>query len=340
MAATLITGGAGYVGSHTAVALHDAGRDIVLLDDFSRSSPRAVDAVRSLTTAALAVVEGDASDSGLLREVFTHHRIGSVIHFAAFKSIPESQAEPLQYYRNNLMTTVSVAEAAAEHGAEHIVFSSSAAVYGTPAQLPVTEDSETAPTTPYGRTKLMCEQILADAAVATDVAITLLRYFNPVGAHPSGRIGEDPVGVPGNLVPRVMLTAIGRLGPVSVFGGDYDTPDGTAVRDYVHVEDVAEGHIAALAAGAATGDRRLAALYNLGTGVGNSVLEVLAAAGAATGKPIPFEMAERRPGDAPSIWADCSRARAELGWAARRGLGEMLRDQWNWQRRNPDGYRF
>ena len=332
--AVLVTGGAGYIGSHTVVALHSAGREVVILDDFSRASRRAIDAVRGLTDAALPVVEGDAADRALLRRAFARHSIDAVIHFAAFKSVPESASVPLAYYRNNLASAISAAEAAAEHGASRFVFSSSAAVYGMPKSAPVTEASALEPVSPYGRTKLMGEQILADAAAATGLEVVLLRYFNPVGAHPSGRIGEDPKGLPGNLVPRVMQAAAGRLGPVPVFGGDYRTRDGTAVRDYVHVEDVAEGHVAALAADCA----ERAPAYNLGTGTGSSVLEVLAAAAAEVGRPIPFRMAERRPGDPARVWADCGRARRELGWAARRDLTAMLRDHWNWQRRNPDGY--
>ena len=311
--------------------------DAVILDDFSGSSPLAVDAVRGLTTPKLPVVEGDASDPSVLRELFTRHRIDSVIHLAAFKSSPESLHEPLRYYRNNLAAVISIAEAAAEHGARRLVFSSSAAVYGTPQSVPVTEDSAVAPTTPYGRTKLMGEQIMADTAAASKLEVVLLRYFNPVGAHPSGRIGEDPVGQPGNLVPRVMQTATGRCGPVPVFGDDYDTPDGTAVRDYIHVVDLAAGHLAALSHDFAEGSGSCA-VYNLGTGVGSTVLQVIAAASAAVGRRIAYEIADRRPGDAASIWADNRRARSQMGWTARRNLADMLEDHWNWQSRHPRGY--
>ena len=338
--ATLITGGAGYIGSHTAVAVHRSGRDTVLLDDFSGSSSHAVDAIRGLTSLALPAVEGDAADCSVLRDVIDRHRIDSVIHLAAFKNMPESLAQPLRYYRNNLASAISVVEVAAERGVRSLVFSSSAAVYGTPTSAPVTEDSTLAPNSPYGRTKLMGEQIMADAATAFGLDVVLLRYFNPVGAHPSGLIGEDPAGQPGGLVPRVMQTAAGRHGPVPVFGSDYDTPDGTAVRDYIHVVDLAEGHLAALNARTdnTTGQASNSAVYNLGTGVGSSVLQVLADASAAVGRLIPHEMVDRRPGDVASIWADCHRARRELGWTARHDLAAMLRDHWNWQRRHPDGY--
>lgn len=333
--ATLVTGGIGYVGSHTVVALHESGRDVVVVDDFSGSSPRAVDALRGLTSANLPVVEGDIADRAVLRAAFSGHRVDSVIHFAAFKSIPESQSEPLRYYRNNLVSTISIAEAAVEHGVDRLVFSSSAAVYGKPTSVPVEESATLAPSNPYGHTKLMCERILRDVAAATSLDVLLLRYFNPVGAHESGLIGEDPAGQPGNLVPRIMKTVTGQLGPVPVFGSDYDTPDGTPVRDYIHVIDLAEGHLAALNANHGV----CGSVYNLGTGKGSSVLDVLAAAEQATGWPVAREMKDRRPGDVASIWADCRRACRDLGWTARRDLDTMLRDHWNWQRLNPRGYR-
>ena len=327
--ATLVTGGAGYVGSHTVVALHAAGRDVVILDDFSNASRAAVDAVRRLTGTNLPVVEGDAGDPDVIKEVFAAHRIDSVVHFAARKSVAESVGDPLGYYRANLVPTITLATASAERGVSRLVFSSSAAVYGTPPSLPVTEEAPTAPESPYGASKLMCERILADAAAASPMQAVMLRYFNPVGAHPSGLIGEHPAGEPENLVPSVMQFAAGRIDRLRVFGNDYDTPDGTAVRDYVHVMDLAEGHIAALEANVYPCSSRV---YNLGTGVGTSVLEVLAAAAAAVGSAIPYEMAERRPGDVEASWADCSRARVELGWHARLDLARMLTDHWNFQR--------
>ena len=333
--ATLVTGGAGYIGSHTAVALHDAGREVVILDDFSNASRRAVDAVRGLTRPDLPVVEGDAGDPEVLDAVFDGHRIDSVIHFAARKSVAESVSDPLGYYRSNLGSVISLAAAAIDQGVQRLVFSSSATVYGAASTLPVTEDSPTAPESPYGETKLMGERILAGAAAASEMRVISLRYFNPVGAHPSGLIGEDPSGEPANLVPRIMQVAAGRRDRLEVFGADYSTVDGTTVRDYVHVMDLAEGHVAALDVDIAPAR---SSVYNLGTGSGTTVLQVLAAATEVLGTPIPHEIAGRRPGDIEASWADCTRARDELGWQARRDLAQMLADHWNFARRHPDGY--
>ena len=327
--ATLVTGGAGYIGSHTVVALHDAGRDVVILDDFSNASRRSIDAIRSLTSPDLPVVEGDAGDPENLEAVFGKHRIDSVVHFAARKSVAESVSDPLGYYRSNLGSVISLAAAAIDRGVRRLVFSSSATVYGTTATLPVTEDSPTIPESPYGETKLMGERILADAATASEMTAVILRYFNPVGAHPSGLIGEDPSGEPTNLVPRIMQVAAGRRDRLDVFGADYATADGTAVRDYVHVMDLAEGHVAALDAEIAPDTSRI---FNLGTGSGTTVLQVLAAASEVVGSPIPYKMAERRPGDIEASWADCTRARNELNWQARRSLAKMLADHWNFAR--------
>ncbi len=327
--ATLVTGGAGYIGSHTVVALHRAGRDVVILDDFSNASGRAVDAVRGLTRSDLPVVEGDAGDRQALDAVLGAHRIDSVLHFAARKSVPESVRDPLGYYRSNLGSVISLAEAAIDRRVGRLVFSSSAAVYGSAAALPVTEDSPTAPESPYGETKLMGERILADAAAASTTSVVSLRYFNPVGAHPSGLMGEDPAGEPAGLVPRILQVAAGRRDRLDVFGADYSTVDGTAVRDYVHVMDVAEGHAAALDAGLAPARSRV---YNLGAGSGATVLQVLAAACEVVGARIPYEVSGRRPGDVEACWADCTRAREELGWQARRGLAQMLADHWNFVR--------
>ena len=333
--ATLVTGGAGYIGSHTVVALHDAGRDVVILDDFSNAARRAVDSIRSLTRSDLPVEEGDASDPDVLEAVFDGHRIDSVVHFAARKSVAESVADPLGYYRSNLGSVISLAAAAIDRGVPRLVFSSSATVYGSTSALPVTEDSPTVPESPYGETKLMGERILADAAAASGLTAVMLRYFNPVGAHPSGLIGEDPSGEPANLVPRIMQVATGRLERLDVYGADYSTADGTAVRDYVHVMDLAEGHLAALNVDIAPASSRV---YNLGTGSGTTVLQVLAVAGEAVGRPIPYEMAGRRPGDVEASWADCTRARDELGWQARRSLPDMLADHWNFTHHHPAGY--
>ena len=340
--ATLVTGGAGYVGGHVVVALHEAGRDVVIVDDFSNASTRAVDAIRGLTAGSLPVVEGDAGDQAAMERIFDRHRIDSVVHLAARKSVAESLERPLAYYRSNLVSTVCVAEVMIERGVDRFVFSSSAVVYGEPAETPVTEQTELGPPlNPYGASKAMSEQILRDAAASSGLRVALLRYFNPAGAHPSGMIGEDPRGTPANLVPRVMQVAAGRLDRVEVFGCDYDTSDGTAVRDYVHVVDLAQGHAAALDAlerGEGPFEAEGAVTYNLGAGRGHTVLEVIAAASEAVGFAIPHAPAERRPGDAAAIWADCRRAGAELGWTARRDLGAMMRDHWNWQRRHPDGY--
>ena len=328
--ATLVTGGAGYIGSHTVVALHEAGRDVVILDDFSNAPRLAVDAIRSLTRSDLPVEEGDAGDPQVLDAVFGRHRIGSVIHFAARKSVAESVRDPLGYYRSNLGSVMALAATAVERDVERLVFSSSATVYGSTSALPVTEDSPTVPESPYGETKLMGERILADTAAVSEMSVISLRYFNPVGAHPSGLIGEDPSGEPANLVPRIMEVVAGRRDRLEVFGADYSTVDGTAVRDYVHVMDLAEGHVAALDTDMDPASSRV---YNLGTGSGTTVLQVLAAASETIGSPIPYEMAERRPGDIEASWADCTRARDELGWQARRDLAQMLRDHWNFVRR-------
>lgn len=341
--ATLVTGGAGYVGSHVVVALHEAGRDAVVVDDFSNASPRAMDAVRELNSDSVPVVEADVGDRAAMEEIFDCHPIDSVVHLAARKSAAESVERPLAYYRDNLASTICVAEVMAERGVNRLVFSSSAAVYGEPAEAPVTELTELGPPlNPYGASKEMGERILTDAAASSGLRVTLLRYFNVAGAHPSGALGESPRGVPANLAAYVMQVAVGRLDRVEVFGSDYDTPDGTAVRDYIHVVDLAEGHVAALdalerSAAPMTG-AGAAVAYNLGTGRGHTVLEVIAAASEAAGFSIPYTLAGRRPGDVAAIWADCRRAAAELGWTARRDLAAMMRDHWNWQRRHPHGY--
>jgi len=334
--ATLVTGGAGYIGSHTAVALHEVGRDVVVIDNYSNSSPKAIDALRALTTPDLAFVEGDLLDVDAVSQVFKNHDIDEVIHFAAYKAVGESVAKPLDYYRNNVGSTIGLAEAMVEHGVSRLVFSSSCTVYGQPDEVPVTEAAPTGAESPYGWTKYMSEQILTDAAHALPLDAVLLRYFNPVGAHPSGTMGEDPNGIPNNLVPFVMQVAVGRLDQVRVFGTDYDTPDGSGVRDYIHVMDLAEAHVAALdaLANGLTG----ATPVNIGTGVGNSVLEVIEAASSAVGRPIPYEVVDRRPGDIAKTWAATDYAAEVLGWRATRDLDEMLRDHWRWQSQNPDGY--
>ena len=334
--ATLVTGGAGSIGSHTAVALHDAGRDVVLVDNFSNSSPKAVDALRALTTPDIACVEGDLLDPATLERAFTDHDIDEVIHFAAYKAVGESVEKPLDYYGNNLGSTIALAQAMADHGVRRLVFSSSCTVYGQPDENPVTEAAPTGAESPYGWTKFMSEQILTDAANATPLDVVLLRYFNPVGAHPSGTLGEDPTGIPNNLVPFLMQVAVGRLEKARVFGTDYDTPDGSGVRDYIHVMDLAEAHVAAL--DALSGGLSGATAVNIGTGVGNSVLEVIAAVAEAVGRPIPYEIVDRRSGDIAMTWAATEFAADVLGWRASRDLDEMVRDHWRWQSQNPNGF--
>ncbi len=334
--ATLVTGGAGYIGSHTAVALHEAGRDVVIVDNLANASRRAVEAVRALTTPEVVFVEGDLLDPVVLDRVFAEHEIDEVVHFAAHKAVGESVAHPLEYYRNNLGSTIGLADAMVRHGGNRLVFSSAGTGYGQPETGPVTEAAATGAESPYGWTKYMAEQILTDTAAVTDLDAVLLRYFNPVGAHPSGTLGEDPHGIPNNLVPFVMQVAVGRLDRVRVFGADYDTPDGSGVRDYIHVMDLAEAHVAALDALG----RGLpgATPINIGTGVGHSVLEVIEAAARAVGSPIPYEVVGRRPGDIAMTWAATDRAEELLGWRTSRDLDEMLRDHWRWQSSNPDGY--
>ena len=336
--AVLVTGGAGYIGSHTAVVLHEAGRDVVVLDDLSNSSPAAVDALRALTRPDLPFVEADAADVDAVGRVIADHGIDEVVHFAAFKSVSGSIADPDGYHRNNVGSTVGVVEAMRHNGVSRMVFSSSCTVYGEPTDLPVTEDSPISASNPYGATKVACEELLAAEAEAGGLDVLLLRYFNPVGAHASGDLGEDPRGTPDNLVPYLMQVAVGRRESLSVFGGDYDTPDGSAIRDYIHVVDLAEGHLAALDALAADRGSRGCTAVNLGTGTGYSVLDVLAAAGRVIGRPVPHQVVGRRDGDIQRIWADPSLAADLLGWRAGRGLDEMLADHWRWQQRHPDGY--
>ena len=345
--AVLVTGGAGYIGSHTAVVLHEAGRDVVVLDDLSNSSMAAVEALRVLTRPDLPFIEADAADVDAVGRAIVDHGIDEVIHFAAFKSVSGSIVDPDGYHRNNVGSTTGVVEAMRRHGVSRMVFSSSCTVYGEPTDLPVTEDSPISASNPYGATKVACEELLAAEAAAGGLDVLLLRYFNPVGAHPGGNLGEDPRGTPDNLVPYLMQVAVGRRESLSVFGDDYDTPDGSAIRDYIHVVDLAEGHLAALdaLAGSDDGDVRDPSVgsagcraVNLGTGTGYSVLEIVAAAGRVIGRPVPHDVVGRRDGDIEQIWADPSLAADLLGWRARRGLDEMLADHWRWQQRHPDGY--
>jgi len=335
----LVTGGAGYIGSHTCVTLLEAGIRVVVIDNLDNSSEVALARVRELVPGAddaLEFVQGDIRDPTDLDRAFALGDVGSVIHFAGLKAVGESVADPLRYYEHNVAGTVQLLRAMERHDVRDLVFSSSCTVYGEPTVVPITEDTPLGATSPYGRTKLHIEEMLRDVAATGGWRIALLRYFNPVGAHPSGRIGEDPVGIPNNLMPYIMQVAVGRRDHLTVFGDDYPTPDGTAVRDYLHVVDLAEGHLAAL-------DRidQLdgAVAVNLGTGIGSSVLDVIHAAAAATGRDIPYEVGGRRAGDVVEAWADAGRAAALLGWRASRDLADMCADHWRWQATNPDGYR-
>ncbi|AEJ43388.1 UDP-glucose 4-epimerase GalE [Alicyclobacillus acidocaldarius] len=332
----LVTGAAGYIGSHTCVALVESGYDIVAIDNFANSKPEALRRVAEITGKSFPVHSVDMLDAQALEEVFRAYAFQAVIHFAGLKAVGESVAQPLRYYRNNLGSTLNLLESMLQHGVNKIVFSSSATVYGASNDMPLKEDMPIAPVNPYGQTKAMIEQILRDVAAATEgFGAALLRYFNPVGAHPSGRIGEDPQGIPNNLVPYVAQVAVGKRPEVVVFGGDYPTPDGTGVRDYIHVMDLASGHVRALDwVLSHTG----AEAFNLGTGKGSSVLEVIQAFERASGRNIPYRIGPRRPGDAAVSYADPSKAERELGWRATQDLDAMCRDTWRWQSQNPNGY--
>ncbi len=336
MATILLTGATGYIGSHTWLALLAAGHDVVGLDDFSNSSPVVLERLRELSGHEPAFVRASVTDRGALDALFGAHRIDAVVHFAAFKAVGESTQQPLRYYANNLGGLLTLCEAMQAAGVTRLVFSSSATVYGQPDRLPIREDAATGATNPYGRSKLVAEQLLADIGAAEPGwQNACLRYFNPVGAHASGRIGEDPRGTPNNLMPYVAQVAVGRRAQLSVFGQDYDTPDGTGVRDYIHVLDLAEGHVAAVAwllsnPGSLT--------VNLGTGRGYSVLELIRAFESASGRPVPFQVVARRPGDVAACYADPSLARSALGWTATRDLDAMCVDSWRWQSMNPQGF--
>jgi UDP-glucose 4-epimerase len=336
MPTALVTGGAGYIGSHTCVVLLEAGWDVIVVDDLSNSSELAIERVRELASGSLTFHRANLVDEEALEKIFAGVTIDAVVHFAGKKAVGESVAIPLAYYENNVSGTVSLLKVMQRHGVRDIVFSSSCTVYGDPERVPVTEDCGLSAASPYGRTKLHIEEMLRDVASAEPGwRIVLLRYFNPVGAHPSGRIGEDPAGIPNNLMPYAMQVAVGRLDHLTVFGGDYPTPDGTGVRDYIHVVDLAEGHLAALGAL----DRVDGAVaVNLGTGTGYSVLDVVRAASKAVGREIPYEVGPRRPGDIAAVWAEPAFARELLGWSATRTLDDMCADHWRWQESNPNGY--
>ncbi|WP_084644051.1 UDP-glucose 4-epimerase GalE [Ferrimonas futtsuensis] len=333
----LVTGGAGYIGSHTVVELLQCGKSVVVVDNLSNSCAESLARVEKITGKSLIFVEGDVRDQALLRKIFSQYSIKSVMHFAGLKAVGESVTQPLRYYDNNVVGTMKLCEVMAEFGIFDFVFSSSATVYGDPDSLPIREDFPVGRTTnPYGTSKYMVERVLQDLYLSDNRwNIALLRYFNPVGAHESGLIGEDPNDIPNNLMPFISQVAVGKREVLSVFGSDYNTEDGTGIRDYIHVVDLAQGHLKAL--------ERLCCspgvvVYNLGTGSGTSVLQMVKAFEKGSGQSIPYQLVERRPGDIASCYADPSKAERELGWKAVRGIDEMTRDSWRWQSQNPDGY--
>lgn len=336
MPTILVTGGTGYIGSHTCVELLESGHDVVVLDNLRNSSAKSLAVVQSLTGRKVTFYEGDIRDESFLRQLFQTETIDHVIHFAGLKAVGESSQIPLDYYDNNIAGTVTLLRVMAEQNCKNIIFSSSATVYGTPEIVPITETSPLSATNPYGRTKLMLEEVLTDLSKSDqNWNIVLLRYFNPIGAHVSGDLGEDPRGIPNNLLPYVTQVAVGKLAQVSVFGDDYDTVDGTGVRDYIHVVDLAKGHVAAL--------KRLEpgtglSIYNLGTGQGYSVLEIIEHMSATVGQPIPYQIVERRPGDIATCYAQVDKAARELGWRAEFGIERMCQDAWRWQRQHPNGF--
>ncbi|MDO5146181.1 MAG: UDP-glucose 4-epimerase GalE [Eubacteriales bacterium] len=331
----LVTGGAGYIGSHTCVELLENGYDTVVVDNLYNASEEAVRRVETITGKKVTFYEADLLDKEALERIFKKERPEAVIHFAGYKAVGESVEKPIEYYHNNITGTLMLCDVMRRHDCKSIVFSSSATVYGDPAFVPITEECPKGTiTNPYGQTKAMIEQILTDIQVSDpEWSVTLLRYFNPIGAHSSGLIGEDPKGIPNNLVPYIAKVAVGKLEKLGVFGNDYDTPDGTGVRDYIHVVDLAAGHVSAL--------RHMkpgVSIYNLGTGQGYSVLDVVKAYGKACGKEIPYEIKPRRAGDIATCYSDPSRAKRELGWEAKYGIEEMCKDSYHWQSQNPDGY--
>ena len=333
----LVTGGAGFIGSHTCVELLNAGYEVVVVDNLYNASEKALERVEQITGKSLKFYKVDLLDAPALTKVFDEEKIDAVIHFAGLKAVGESVAKPLDYYHNNITGTLILCDVMRKHGVKNIIFSSSATVYGDPAFIPITEECPKGKiTNPYGQTKGMLEQILTDLHVADpEWNVILLRYFNPIGAHKSGLIGENPKGIPNNLLPYVAQVAVGKLKCLGVFGNDYDTPDGTGVRDYIHVVDLAIGHVKAIDK---LKDKEGVSIYNLGTGVGYSVLQVVAAFEKACGKKIPYEIKPRRAGDIATCYSDASKAKRELGWVAERGLDEMCEDAWRWQSMNPNGF--
>ena len=336
--AILVTGGAGYIGSHTCVELLNAGYEVVVLDNLSNASEKSLDRVRQITGKELKFYKGDILDREILNKLFAENTIESCIHFAGLKAVGESVQKPWEYYNNNISGTLTLVDAMREHNCKNIIFSSSATVYGNPAQIPITEECPKGQcTNPYGWTKSMLEQVLTDIQKADPQwNVILLRYFNPIGAHKSGLMGENPNGIPNNLMPYITQVAVGKLKELGVFGDDYDTPDGTGVRDYIHVVDLAVGHVKALKK---IEDKSGVSIYNLGTGNGYSVLDVVKAYEKACKKSIPYEIKPRRAGDIAACYSDASKAKKELGWEAEYGIDRMCEDSWRWQSRNPDGYR-
>lgn len=333
----LVTGGAGYIGSHTVLELLNKDHEVIVVDNLSNSSEEALKRVTKITGKEPIFYEQDLLNKKSLDGIFQNHDIDSVIHFAGYKAVGESVQKPLMYYDNNITSTLYLCELMKKHGVENIVFSSSATVYGDPHEVPITEEFPLSATNPYGRTKLFIEYILKDLHVANDSwNIALLRYFNPVGAHKSGLIGEDPNDIPNNLMPYISQVAVGKLEQLSIFGDDYPTPDGTGVRDYIHVVDLAIGHLKALEK---LESKPGLVIYNLGTGKGSSVLDMVKAFEKASGKEVPYKIAPRRPGDIAACYADPSKAEEELGWTAKRGIQKMCEDTWRWQSENPNGYK-
>ena len=335
--AILVTGGAGFIGSHTCVELLNVGYEVVVVDNLCNSSEEAVKRVEKITGKSVKFYNADIRDEAALNEIFDKESIDSVIHFAGLKAVGESVAKPLEYYQNNIAGTIVLCDVMKNHGVKNIIFSSSATIYGDPAFIPITEECPKGTcTNPYGWTKWMLEQILTDLHKAdNEWNVVILRYFNPIGAHKSGMIGEDPKGIPNNLMPYISQVAIGKLESLGVFGDDYDTHDGTGVRDYIHVVDLAIGHVKALKK---IDENAGVCVYNLGTGAGYSVLDMLHAFEKACGKTLPYQIKDRRPGDIAVCYADAKKAKEELGWTAERGLEEMCEDTWRWQSQNPNGY--
>lgn len=332
----LVTGGMGYIGSHTCIQMIEAGMTPIIVDNLYNSKASVIERIEKVAGVRPRFIQADVRDKAALVQVLKQYAIEAVIHFAGLKAVGESVQKPLEYYDNNVNGTLVLVDAMRDAGVKSLIFSSSATVYGDPASVPITESFPTSATNPYGRSKLMVEECLTDFQKANpEWSITLLRYFNPVGSHPSGELGEDPQGIPNNLMPFVSQVAVGRREFLSVFGSDYPTKDGTGVRDYIHVVDLADGHIAALNR---VGSKAGLHIYNLGTGNGYSVLEMVDAFAKASGKPIPYQLVDRRPGDIAECWADPAKAAQELGWTAKRTLEDMTNDTWNWQSNNPNGY--